>query len=75
MSEHPQYAMWKAQYEAEQALARDRAAWHARREEDDQGLREAWRNYQIHWHAGLTRRSPPRWWHLRAWLRLLGNRP
>lgn len=71
MREHPQYAMWKARHEAEQAVTRERAAWRAEREGEQEGLREAWKSYRAHWRAGLTRMPPPPWWHLRAWLRLL----
>jgi len=67
--DHPQYAMWKARYDAEQALARERAAWRAQRDAEHDGWREAWRSYQAHWHAGLARTPPPPWWHLRAWWR------
>ncbi len=74
--EHPQYAMWKARYEAEQALAQERKAWRVQRDQEHEGWREAWRTYQDHWQAGLTRTPPPPWWHVAAWLRLsLGLRP
>jgi hypothetical protein len=69
--EHPQYAMWNARYEAEQALARERAAWRTQRDADHEGWRDAWRTYRAGWHAGLTRAPTPPWWHLRAWWRLL----
>ncbi len=70
MSEHPQYAMWKARYDAEQAVLRERVAWRSQREAERERWREAWRTYQTHWHEGLTRAPAPPWWHLRAWWRL-----
>ena len=71
MPEHPQYAMWKARYEAEQAVARERSAWRTQRDAEHEGWREAWKSYQSHWHAGLSRTPTPPWWHLRAWARLI----
>jgi uncharacterized protein YjlB len=69
--DHPQYAMWKARYDAEQAVARERAAWRAQRDAEQEGWREAWRSYQARWHAGHRRTGTPPWWNLVAWARLL----
>ncbi len=73
MAEHPQYAMWKARYEAERAADRERAARRAQREASEVGLEEAWRSYKVHWRAGLLHRGIvwPAWWNMREWLRLL----
>ncbi len=52
-------------------LARERAVWRAQRDAEHEGWREAWKSYQSHWHAGLSRAPTPPWWHLRAWVRLI----
>ena len=71
MPEHPQYAMWKARHEAEQAAARERSA---RREAWRSSWRETWDHYEVHWHEAQVRRPSPKWWQLRAWARLVLGR-
>ena len=76
MQDHPQYAMWKARLEAEQAAERARAARRAAREADRVGWDEAWVRYRRHWLEGfLPGRGLPRWWQVRAWLRILFGKP
>ena len=73
MPEHPQYLMWKARYEAELAAEQERAARRGQREVSRMEWQEAWHRYGVHWREGLIRRGTawPRWWDIRAWLRLL----
>lgn len=71
MTDDPQYTMWKARYEAEQAALQERAAWHARRDAERAGWRDAWRTYQAHWREGPARTARPPWWNVLAWLRVL----
>ena len=76
MPDHPQYAMWKARLEAEQADAGERAARRALQDTERQQMDEAWIHYRRHWYAGfLPGRGLPPWWHVRAWLRLLFGKP
>jgi len=73
---HPQYAMWKARLVAELAAERERASRRALRDTERQQWDEVWVHYQRHWYEGfLPGRGLPRWWHLRAWLRLLFGKP
>ena len=69
--DHPQYTMWKARYDAEQAAERERAARKAHREAQQAHWREAWDSYKTHWQEGLTVGRLPPWWHVRTWLRIL----
>ena len=71
MVDHPQYAMWKAQYEAEQAALDAKAALRAERELWRTTWREAWDEYEAHWREGQVKRPMPPWWHVRTWIRML----
>jgi hypothetical protein len=71
--EHPQYTMWKMRYEAELAVAREHAARRAERDAARAEWDEVWPGYEGRWREGLVRIGfrRPRWWEMRAWLRLL----
>ena len=71
MSDHPQYAMWKARYEAERAAEQERAARRVDREARQAQWKTAFEEYKKYWLEGLSRGPRPRWWHFRAWLRIL----
>ena len=75
MPDHPQYAMWKARLEAELAADRQRAVRRARREAEQADWNRAWEEYKERWLAGMQGRALPRWWHLRAWVRILLGKP
>ena len=76
MPDHPQYAMWKARLEAEQAAVDERAARRALQDTERQQFDEAWVHYRKHWYEGfLPGRGLPPWWNVRAWLRLLFGKP
>jgi hypothetical protein len=76
VTDHPQYAMWKARLEAEVAAERERAKRRASRDDERQEWNEAWTQYRRRWHEGfLPGRGLPPWWHLREWVRLLLGKP
>jgi hypothetical protein len=62
--------MWKARQEAEQAAEQRLADRRATREAEQADWGEAWHEYKALWGEGYVGRLP-RWWHLRAWLRIL----
>jgi hypothetical protein len=68
--------MWKGRLDAELAAERERAARRALQDTDRQEREEAWVNYRRHWYEGfLPGTGSPRWWDVRAWLRLLFGKP
>jgi hypothetical protein len=69
--DHPQYAMWKARHQAEQAAAQERAARRAARDAQQARWKGAWEEYKGHWMEGVSAGRLPPWWHLRSWLRIL----
>lgn len=71
MADHPQYAMWKARYDAERSALAERAAWRAGRDVERAGWREAWRSYRAHRQQAPGSMISPPWWNLWAWLRFL----
>jgi hypothetical protein len=71
MTDHPQYAMWKARFDAEQLIERERAARQAERAAWRDTWQQAWVEYEAHWREGLVPSRLPPWWHLGAWVRLL----
>ena len=75
MPDHPQYAMWKARFDAEQAAAREREARRARRDAEQVDWNRAWEHYKERWHLGNEGRSLPPWWNLRGWIRILLGKP
>lgn len=72
LTDHPQYAMWRARLEAQLAAERERAMLRTARHSERQERDEAWVQYRRHWYEGfLPGRGLPPWWHLRVWLRIL----
>ena len=63
--------MWKARYEAEQAVVQQRAARRASREAHQADWKQAWDEYKARWREGHSLGKLPAWWKVRAWLRIL----
>ena len=75
MPDHPQYAMWKARLEAEQAAGRHKAARRRKGEAEQADWNRAWEDYKERWRAGMHGRGLPPWWHLLDWVRILLGKP
>ena len=75
LPDHPQHAMWKARYETEQTLERERAARRAQHGALRADWDKVWEEYQVHWREGFVVGSRPPWWQLRTWLRILFGKP
>jgi len=69
--EHPQYAMWKARYEAELTAQREREAMRAEREAKREGWHQAWRAYRTRAAEAFPHVPLPQWWNVPSWWRYL----